>query len=246
MKKLSAFWTETKILFRSVPSPIVALFAVSVVAMNLLANKTIVNLPYLALDGGFTVSWLAFLTMDMVTKHFGGKAANRLNLFALAVNLLMSLVFYLVSIIPTTDDYSGFNAIFGGTWFILLSSAIAFLVSGWVNIALNLLLGKCFKKNPDGRAAFFVRGYVSTLLGQFVDNLVFAVLTFMLFAPIFWDGFSWTIAQCLTCAVTGAVAELLMEVVFSPLGYWATKKWKEEGVGKEYFEFEQNKPEAKE
>lgn len=244
MKKISAFWTETKILFRSVPSPIVALFAVSVVAMNLLANKTIVNLPYLALDGGFTVSWLAFLTMDMVTKHFGGKAANRLNLFALAVNLLMSLVFYLVSIIPTSDDYSGFNSIFGGTWFILLSSAIAFLASGWTNIALNLLLGKCFKKNPDGRAAFFVRGYVSTLLGQFVDNLVFAVLTFMLFAPIFWDGFSWTIVQCLTCAVTGAVAELLMEVIFSPFGYWATKKWKEDGVGKEYFEFEQKRLEA--
>lgn len=39
------------------------------------------------------------------------------------------------------------------------------------------------------------------------------------------------------CSLTGAAAELIMEIVFSPIGYRITKKWKQESVGKEYFEF---------
>jgi len=54
------------------------------------------------------------------------------------------------------------------------------------------------------------------------------------FAPIFWDGFCWTVLQCSTCALTGALAELVMEVAFSPIGYRITKKWRRESVGAEY------------
>jgi hypothetical protein len=32
------------------------------------------------------------------------------------------------------------------------------------------------------------------------------------------------------------VAELLMEILFSPIGYRITKKWRENEVGKEYLE----------
>ena len=39
------------------------------------------------------------------------------------------------------------------------------------------------------------------------------------------------------CALTGAVAELIMEVVVSPIGYRITKKWREESVGSEYLEY---------
>lgn len=232
---------EFFLLMRSIPSIVVALFILSVVTMNLLANKTIVNLEWLALDGGIIVSWLSFLTMDMVTKHFGPKAANQLNIFAIVVNLFCSLIFFLVSLIPTSDDYSGFNTIFGGTWFILLSSTVAFLVSGFLNNALNFTIGKAFRKNPDSGVAFFTRAYVSTFISQFVDNLVFSVLTFMLFAPIFWDGFSWTFLQCVTCAVTGAICELLCEVIFSPIGFAVSRKWEKDNVGKEYFEYLERK-----
>ena len=35
----------------------------------------------------------------------------------------------------------------------------------------------------------------------------------------------------------GALAELVMEIVFSPIGYKITKKWQAESVGEEYFKF---------
>lgn len=226
---------ETKLLFHSIPSYVVAFFVVSVIAMNILANKTIVYEEWIALDGGILISWLSFLCMDVVTKHFGPRAANKMTIFAVVVNLLVCLIFFIVSIIPTKDDYSVFNTIIGGTWFILLSSTIAFISSGILNNFLNYLINKQFKRNPDGKAAFTVSCYVSTFIGQFVDNLIFSVLTFMVFAPIFWDGFSWTFIQALMCALTGAVLELLMEVVFSPFGYMISKRWKRDGVGEEYF-----------
>ena len=54
----------------------------------------------------------------------------------------------------------------------------------------------------------------------------------MVFAPIYWDGFSWTLPQCITCSLIGAVLELIMEVIFSPLGYELLKKWRREGTCK--------------
>lgn len=225
---------DTKLLFYSIPAVIVALFTVSVVTMNILANKTIYQSGWLAIDGGILVSWLSFLCMDIVTKAFGPRAATKLSVFAIGVNLLVCLIFFVVSIIPTETDYTAFNSIIGGTWFILLSSTVAFLFSAFVNNFLNWSIGKLFRKNPDGKLAYVTRSYLSTFIGQFFDNFVFAILTFTVFAPIFWDGFSWTLLQCFTCSLLGAGLELLMEIVFSPIGYLVLKRWKRDGVGEEY------------
>ena len=228
----------TKILLRSIPAPVVALFVISVIAMNILANKTLVQTEYLALDGGILISWLSFLSMDIVVKHFGPKASNRMSVFAMLVNLLVCLIFFIASIIPSkADDYTAFNTIIGGTWFILLSSTVAFMSSALINNFLNYAVGKLFKKNPDGKLAFFTRSYVSTFIAQFADNLIFSILTFMVFAPIFWDGFSWTFIQCVTCSLLGALLELVMEVVFSPIGYLVVRNWQKNQVGEQYFAY---------
>lgn len=229
---------ETTLLLRNIPATVVSLFVVSVICMNLLANKTLVQTKWIALDGGMLISWLSFMCMDIITKHFGPKASNRISLLASGINLMTCVIFFIASIIPSNaNDYTAFDNIFGGTWFILLGSTIAFLVSAGINNSLNWLIGKCFYKNPDGKLAYAVRSYISTFVGQFCDNLIFSVIVFMFFAPIYWDGFHWTFIQCVMCALTGAAAELVMEIVFSPIGYRITKAWKRESVGKEYFEF---------
>ena len=228
---------EYKLLLRSIPAGVVSLFVVSVICMNLLANKTLLQLDWIALDGGILISWLSFMCMDMITKHFGPKASNSISLLAAAINLLTCLIFFVASAIPSNaNDYTVFDGIFGGTWFILLGSTVAFLSSALINNSLNWLVGKCFRKNPDGRLAYSVRSYVSTFIGQFFDNFIFSIIVFVFFAPIFWDGFHWTVLQCATCALTGAVAELIMEIAFSPLGYKITRRWQKEKVGKEYLD----------
>lgn len=242
MSKFKAFIekekTKTSILLRSIPATVMTLFVVSVICMNLLANKTLLQLDWIALDGGILISWLSFMCMDIVTKHFGPGAANRISILAAAINLLTCLIFFVASAIPSTaDDYSGFDSIFGGTWFVLMGSTIAFLASAAINNILNFAIGSAFKKNPDGKLAYAMRAYISTFIGQFLDNFMFSVIVFVFFAPIFWDGFSWTVLQCAMCALTGAVAELIMEIIFSPMGFRITNNWKKHNVGKEYLEY---------
>ena len=237
MKKPAVF-TETKILLRSIPATVVTLFAVSVVSMNLLANKTLLQLDWIALDGGILISWLSFMCMDIITKHFGPRASTIISIHAATINLLTCLIFFVASIIPSNaNDYSAFDGIFGATWFVLLGSTVAFLASALINNMLNYTIGKCFRKNPDGKLAYAMRCYVSTFIGQFLDNFIFSVIVFVIFAPIFWNGFCWTVLQCAMCALTGAVAELLMEIFFSPIGYRITQTWREDNVGKEYFDY---------
>lgn len=238
-QKLIAHFKKFTLLVRSVPPLTFAMFMLSLLCMNLLANKSI-SLPWdwLALDCGIVVSWVAFLCMDVLTKHFGPKAATQLSVFAIAINLLACLILYLASLVPGVwgayYDYgelpainSALDATFGGTWYVLIGSTVAFVASAVINNFTNWGIGKIFKKNPDGFGAYVCRSYLSTAVAQFADNLIFALIVSHFF-------FGWTIVQCLTCAATGMVCELLCEALFSPLGYKMSRNWKEKGVGAEY------------
>ena len=247
MKKVKEFFknelTELKLLFRSVPSWVVALYAVSVVLMNLLANKEIkTGLEYLVLDSGLLISWIAFLAMDIITKRFGPKASIRISIFALLVNLSMCLLFFLVSKINGNwgefytfldeNINTALNHTIGGSWFVVMGSSIAFIVSAIVNSILHFLIEKLFKK--DNLVAFSISSHVSTYIAQFIDNLLFALI-------VSCTLFGWTFIQSVVCALTGAIAELLCEVLFSWPGYLVCKKWKKENVGQEYIDYLENK-----
>ena len=102
------------------------------------------------------------------------------------------------------------------------------LVSAICNALLNHLISKGLKS--DNYRNFAIRSFISTAVAQFIDNLIFATVVSHIF-------FGWSWIQVLTCSLTGALMELLGEVVLSPIGYKATKKWKEEKVGQQYLDF---------
>lgn len=246
LSKIKREIREMKILLRSVPAPIVTLFAVSVIMMNLLANKSI-NLPvnWLALDCGIVISWVSFMSMDIITKHFGPKAANEISVFAVIINLAVCAFLFIAGKIPgmwgeSFIDSSGEiinNALdntFSGTWYVLFGSTVAFVASAFINNFSNYFIGKFTKKNPQGFLAYALRTYVSTAIGQFFDNIIFALIVSHFF-------FGWTLTQCVTCAATGMIVELICEILFSPIGYSLCKKWEKEHVGQMYFELKNDK-----
>ena len=229
---------DYKVLLRNAPTVTMIFFTMSVVAMNLLANKELVNIEYLALDCGFLLSWISFLCMDMLTKRFGAKAAIKLSIFTVGINLVCAGIFLIVSRIGNNwgefytfeNDIANqaLNNTLGGTWYVLLGSMTAFIVSAIVNAILNEGIGKLIKKKSFFEYA--MRSYVSTAAGQFVDNFVFASIVSKLF-------FGWTWKQVIFCSIAGAAAELLSEVVFSPVGFKACKKWESQGVGQAYIDY---------
>ena len=221
-------------LIRSVPSAVTILFILAVITMNFLARITLVSLPWLALNAGILISWLSFLLMDIVAKHYGARAANLLSLLAIAANLLCSLVCVAVSRIW---NYPALDMVVGGQWSVLLASTIAYIVSALTNNYTNVAIGGCFRRNPDGAAAYAARSFISTFLSQIVDNFLFVFLAFVLF-PYLPGALQvrWSIPQCVGASVLCAVFELLTEVIFAPIGFKVVTGWKARGVGRDYLE----------
>lgn len=220
-------YIETKLLLKNIPAIVMTLFVVSIVAMNLLASKLIVDASWIALDAGITVSWLAFLTMDMVVKRFGPKASIKLSIIASLINVIVMYVFTLAALIPgdwALNDYAS-----GMNWWIILASTVAFIVSGIVNSITNWMIQKSFKNRHEFKA-YAISSYASTMLGQFVDNLVFALVFTV---PAFGIG----LLPTLMFALTGAVVELICQIVFSPIGYKVANNWKDQGIGDEYLKY---------
>lgn len=233
MNTLKRKTTRLSDLLHAIPWGATFLYILSVVLMNVLARWTLVSLPWVAIDFGTTISWGAFLYVDIVTRHFGAKSANMMSVVAMVVNLTVCAVCVLLSRIfrnPSLD------MVVGGQWSILLASTIGFLSSALVNNSLNVFIGRhFFRKNPYGRAAFAVRSYTSTMVSQLTDNFLFAWLAFVVFPHI--PGalqVRWTVVQCIGSAFFGMLFELLSEIIFSPLGYRIAQKWRERGVGAAY------------
>lgn len=229
---------DYKVLLRNVPALAMIFLVISIIGMNIYAGKELLNIQYLALDCGFLLSWMSFLCMDMFTKRFGAKAAIKLSLLGLSCNLIWCGIAFLISNIG--NNWSAYytyenkianaalNDTFGGTWYVLLGSTVAMAVASIVNAVINAAIGRRMKKNNF--TAYAIRSYVSTAFGQFVDNFVFAMLVSVNF-------FGWGMTQVIMCSLTGAAAELLAEVIFSPVGFKACRNWESKGVGQEYLDY---------
>ena len=120
------------------------------------------------------------------------------------------------------------NATIGGAWYVVLGSSLAMFLSSICNAGINSFLGKQLR-NTSYRD-FAIRSFTSTMIAQFIDNLTFALV-------VSYHFFGWTPVQVFFCSLTGAVMELLCEVVFSPLGYRVSLQWEAEKVGESYLQY---------
>lgn len=232
--------TQAKDALRAIPGVVTAVFVLSVVSMNLLANKSIFNLPWLASTAGIFVSWISFLCMDAVCKRFGGRAATSLNTVAMVISLLTAILYMLIVKIPgiwaasyagTTPEVAdainaGLDATFASTWYVVVGSALAMFLGGLVNSICNMFIGKKVD-TANTYKEFAIRSFISTAAGQFVDNLAFATFVSYIF-------FGWTWKQVIVCSFMMMMLELIIEIVFSPVGYKLSKNWREDDVGHEY------------
>lgn len=243
-------WIKT---MRSVPAMALALITIATVLMNILANKSIIEIPrlgngdyWIVQDAGIIMSWVGFLVGDLLVKNFGAKNAIRVNLTCLGISLFISAILAVAGAIPGTwsasYDFDGqvneaLNATMGNVWYVILGSALAAAVGLIVNgITQGLLLKKIESKHGDKYWGFLVASAGSTMIGQFVDNFVFASVVSVPF-------FGWSWFSVFACSFFGMIIELIVELVFSPLTYKISKNWKKNHIG-EYWMTEQGKLEA--
>ena len=244
-------WLKT---LRSVPSLALALITVATVLMNILANKSIINLPWLIQDAGILMSWVGFLVGDLLVKAFGSKNAIRVNLTCLGISLFISGLLAIVAVVPGewspvfdptvnpgdlgSNINAAVNSVMGNVWYVILGSAVASAVGLVVNgLTQGLLIKKIETKHGDKYWGFFVASAASTMIGQIIDNMVFALLVSVKF-------FGWTWTQVMVCSLTGAIFELIIELVFSPLTYRISRNWKKNGIGTEWMKADKDNTEV--
>ena len=237
MNKIKTFARDCVRDFKKVPSWLVALSVVATVLMNLLANKCLYSDgQYISCDCAILVSWVMFLSMDITTQRYGGKASFAVTIFDIAVALAMSGIMTGIAAVPESpvsgwfqseEGAAALNGLIGNNYLVVLTSLFAFLCSSIVDITSNVGIGKLFgnrydfraKKSPKQFLVYFVRAYGSTFLSQFVDNLVFAAIAYPLLFNIPCSPLSITLSSFL-----GAVIELIAELIFAPVGYLAVTK----------------------
>lgn len=244
-------------LLRSVPAAALTLMVLATVLMNLLANKSIINVYmvdvfgsgyagdvndlFAVQDAGLIMSWVGFLVGDLLVKCFGSKNAIRLNIAALGLSLFISMLLVGAAYLPgvwaawydvgkADPSLSGvindsLNYTIGNTWYVILGSAAASFVGIMVNnISQGFFLDKIQKKHGDTYPGYLVAAGASTVIGQILDNMVFAALISTQF-------FGWTWVSVISCSVLGALVELIVEMVFTPLTYRISKNWDKNHIG---------------
>ena len=225
-------------MLRSIPAVALALIAVGTVLMNILANKSIIELPWLIQDAGVLLSWVGFLVGDLLVKNFGSKNAIRVSLTCLVLSLFISGLLAIVAVIPGTwssefglpNDTAetvgnAINSVMGNVWYVILGSALASAIGLIINgLSQGFILNKIEKKHGDRYWGYLTASATSTILGQFIDNFIFAAVVSVNF-------FGWTWTQVFVCSIAGALFELIIEMLFTPLTYKISKNWEKNKIG---------------
>ena len=121
-------------------------------------------------DGGLTISWIIFLSSNLITKNFGEKTAINVIKVSNCISIFVSILSQILVVLPVPTDYidqnNAFSLIFSSSLRIIISSNIAYFIG-------NIIYIKLISKNKDN--------IFSSILGQTIDNFLFS---FLAFAPI--------------------------------------------------------------
>lgn len=217
---------------------ILGLFVSVLLISNVASSAKIVALGQigplaLTFDAGTLVFPLSYIFSDVLTEVYGYRNARRVIWIGFVCLLLTSLVLIVVGRLPgeafwLSSTASGdaaaadfgqqaYDKIFGLTVRIVLGSLTAY----WCGSFLNDFLLARLKVRTAGRY-LWVRTIGSTLVGEGVDTLVFALIAFAGVLP------TETLAALI---ISNYVFKVGVEVVFTPLTYAIVNRLKRaEGV----------------
>jgi uncharacterized integral membrane protein (TIGR00697 family) len=206
---------------------IMAVFVTVLVVSNIASSAKIVDWGFsilgvrMAFDAGTLLFPVSYIFGDILTEVYGYKTSRRVIWTGFACLVLSALVFWIISVLPGESQwqkYSGdaaYFAILGG-----MSSGgivLASLAGYWSGEFSNSFVLAKMKVLTKGRW-LWTRTIGSTIIGEFVDTLVF-----VLFASLF-HVFPWSLF--LTLTVTNYLFKVGIEAMMTPVTYLAVSKLK--------------------
>lgn len=162
---------------------------------------------------------ITFLITDLLNEFYGKRAARMVAWIAFGMAIF---AFVLVSVaralpilegIPGTADERSFEAVFGGSALMTLSSIVAFLLGS----LLDIVVFGFFKRITKGRMVW-LRATGSTVVSQLFDSFVITILYFQV-AQGLTGGQVAPIDFVINTALTGYVLKFVIAVVLTPAVY---------------------------
>ena len=184
-----------------------ALMAVVLILSNIGASKGVTFGP-IPTDGGFFLFPLAYIVGDVVSEVYGWKASRRAIFVTFALSVFAAACYWIIIALPGAEWYDGQAALvrtLGPVPLIVLASLLGFLVgqlsNAWVMVRI---------KRSTGERMLFGRIAVSTLVGEFLDTLVFCSIA----APVI--GIS-DIGTFASYVAVGFIFKSVVEIVLAPV-----------------------------
>lgn len=206
---------------------IMALF-VAVLLISNVASTKIVQFFSFTFDGGTLLFPLSYIFGDVLTEVYGYAKSRRVIWVGFFCAGLMSLVLMIVNALPAASDWpyqEAFNNILGLTPRIVLASLIAYFAGEFSN---SFILAK-IKIAMRGKM-LWVRTIGSTLVGEFLDTILFVVIAFYGILPN---------ELLVTILISNYVFKCGVEILFTPATY-ALVRFLKKNEGEDYYDKKTN------
>ncbi len=193
---------------------------VAVLLISNIASTKIVSIGPFTFDGGTLLFPIVYIFGDVVTEVYGFKGSRRIIWTGFFALFLMSIVIWIVGLIPPAPGWNlqgAYESILMFAPRIAIASMIAYCLGEFTN---SYILSRM--KNLTKGRHLWARTIGSTVLGEFVDTVVFCMLAFWGVVPG---------QLLLTIIISNYVFKVLFEVLATPLTYKVVSYYKEtEGV----------------
>ena len=202
---------------------IIGLFVAVLLVSNIASSAKLVSIGRLEFDAGTLIFPLSYIFDDVLTEVYGYKTSRRVIWIGFVCLFLMSAILMIVGVLPGTEFWrttnaagdpvagianygqDAFDKILGLTGRIVAGSLLAFFVGSFSN---DFILAK-LKIMTSGKL-LWLRTIGSTLVGEGLDTMVFALVAFLGVLPQ---------ADLVTLIISNYVFKVGVEVVFTPITY---------------------------
>jgi len=202
---------------------ITALFVAVLLISNIAATKILVLGPF-TFDGGTILFPLSYIFGDILTEVYGYARSRKVIWLGFISAAVMAAMFALVGALPPAADWQyqdAYMVILGQTPRIVVASLIAYLAGEFSNA---FTLAKL--KIATGGRWLWLRTISSTLVGQFVDTLLFVAIAFSGLLPTSVLG---------AMLISNYIFKCGVEALFTPVTY-AITGWLKRQENEDYYD----------
>ena len=198
---------------------IAILFVAVLMISNTVATKLFQLGPFF-FTGAIMIFPISYIFGDILTEVYGYRASRRIIWAGFASIIVMSIVYYLVQLLPPAPfwpNQQAYEVILGLVPRIVLGSIVGYFAGEFSN---SYVLSK-LKIWTKGKH-LWARTISSTIIGEGVDTILFGTIAFVGTIP--WN-------TLILVIISSYIAKVLIEILFTPITYIIVKKLKHlEGI----------------